>query len=115
MMDKIDTKASKNPLIRAFKEQYMQNQLATLLGEYANEESSSELMKRMSNKKQVVSDIEKGLSAFISGVKPNQYSDKEIIEFYENISLRRNVWISFFDCQDIMKELNFRVLTRSRF
>ena len=48
--------------------------------------------------------------------RSNERDDKkDIAELYENIALRKNVWLSFFNCQKIMDELDFGVLENNRF
>ncbi|NOR54767.1 MAG: hypothetical protein GQ531_01020 [Sulfurovum sp.] len=115
MMYRRDGQLADNALIKVFRTKNNQNTLADLLGEYAKGKEVKEIDNIWKDEKQMVSRIEEALRSFISNVKPGQYSDKEIIEFYENISLRRNVWISFFSCQTMMEALDFKVLERSRF
>jgi len=115
MMYRRDAQYSDNTLIKAFKKENKQSTLANLLGEYAKGKNVNELESAWKDEKQTVPLIETALKSFVSNLKPNQYSDKELIAFYENISLRRNVWISFFSCQKMMEALDFKVLERSRF
>ncbi len=110
-----DAQMSNNPLVKAFREANSKNTLADLLGEYAAGKEVKEIAAIWRDEKKIVTKIEEGLKTFLSDVKPGQYSEKEIIEFYENISLRRNVWLSLFSCQKMMEELDFKVLERSRF
>ena len=112
MMYHRDIQMLDNPLLKAFKKQQEGDSLADLLGEYA---AGKEVDAFWRDEKQIVTKIEDSLKTFISNVKPGQYSEKEIIDFYENISLRRNVWLSLFSCQKMMETLDFKVLERSRF
>jgi len=59
--------------------------------------------------------IEGRLKDFLDTIEFSDHNENEILEFYENISLRRNVWLSLFSCQKIMEELDFKILERSRF
>jgi len=51
----------------------------------------------------------------LSDIDFNAYSEEVISELYENISLRRNVWLAFFSCQEMMEKIDFKILERSRF
>ncbi len=115
MMYHRDIQMLDNPLLKAFKKQRDGASLADLLGEYAAGKDVKEVDTFWRDEKQIVTKIEDLLKDFISNIKPAEYNEKEIIEFYENISLRRNVWLSLFSCQKMMEELDFKVLERSRF
>jgi len=114
MMVKRDLQIIDNPLLQKFQRTHKGETLADLLAQYAEGKTFSELDAFWKDKKKLVGNIEKTLHSFISDIEPGQYSEKEIIEFYENISLRRNVWISLFNIQNSMKTLDFKVLQRSR-
>ena len=115
MMYRRDIKMFDNPLIKEFLEDQKEMTLADLLSQYAEGKNVSEVDAAWKDKKQVIGKIENNLKKFLSEVKHGQYSEKEIIEFYENISLRRNLWLSLFSCQNMMQKLDFSVLERSRF
>lgn len=104
-----------NPLLKQFRDKYKGFFLADLLGEYAAGKNVKEVDPFWRDEVQIVSKIEEALKVFLSEVKYGEYSEKVIIEFYENISLRRNVWLALFNCQKIMETLDFKVLERSRF
>lgn len=104
-----------NPLIKAFVSKNNGASLANLLSQYASGKEVKDIDPVWRDEKQVVGTIERKLKNFFSNMESGQYSEKEVIEFYENISLRRHVWISFFSCQKMMEELDFKVLERSRF
>ncbi len=115
MTVKQNNKGRDNPLIRAFQKKYSGSTLADLIGEYAAGKEVKDIAPVWKDKELIITQIEDGLKGFISNIKPGDYSEKEIIEFYENISLRRNVWLSFFNCQELMEKLDFKVLERNRF
>ena len=115
MTVKQNDKGRENPLIRAFQKKYSESTLADLIGEYAAGKEVKDIEPVWKDKELIITQIEDGLKGFISNIKPGEYSEKEIIEFYENISLRRNVWLSFFNCQNIMEKLDFKVLEKNRF
>lgn len=115
MMYRRDIEMLDNPLIKAFLKEQKELSLANLLSQYTDGKNVSEIDAAWKDEKQIVGKIENNLKKFLSEVKPGQYSEKGIIEFYENISLRRNVWLSLFSCQKMMQELDFKVLQRSRF
>ena len=104
-----------NPLLKAFREKYKGALLADLLGEYAEGKNVSEIDPFWRDQSQIISKIEENLKSFLSEVSYGSYSEKEIIEFYENISLRRNVWLALFNYQQMMESLDFKVLEKSRF
>ena len=115
MMYHRDIQMLDNPLLKSFKKQLHGDSMVNLLGEYATGKDAKELDTFWGDEKQIIAKTEERLKDFISNAKPGQYSEKEIIEFYENISLRRNVWLSLFSCQKMMETLDFKVLERSRF
>lgn len=115
MMHHREIEMIENPLIRGFKETLPESALADLVGAYAQGKDVKDVDPSWRNEKKVIAKIEEQLSHFLHEVKHNDYSEKEIIEFYENISLRRNVWLSLFSCQTMMEKLDFKVLERSRF
>ena len=115
MMYRREVESIENPLIQAFREKHKTLSLATLLESYAKGQNVSDVDAVWRDEKQIIGKIEESLKAFLHDMKPGQYSQKEIIEFYENISLRRNVWASLLSCQKMMEKLEFKVLERSRF
>jgi len=115
MMVKRDLQIIHNPLMKKFQEAHKGETLADLLTQYAQGKNFSQIDTFWKDRQQVVGKIENTLHSFLSDIKPGQYSQDEIIEFYENISLRRNVWISLFNVQKSMEILDFKVLERSRF
>jgi uncharacterized membrane protein YgaE (UPF0421/DUF939 family) len=115
MMYKRELQSIDNPLIQAFRKRHQVISLAALLESYTKGENISELSSVWKDKKQIIEKIEESLKDFLSEMKPGQYSQSEIIEFYENISLRRNVWSSLLSCQKMLETLNFNVLVKSRF
>lgn len=115
MKVKKDDEVRDNPLIKVFQKEYSHTTLSDLLGEYAEGKELKDIDPFWKDETQIITKIENDLKDFISAVKADTYSEKEIIEFYENISLCRNVWLSFFSCQTMMEKLDFKVLERSRF
>jgi hypothetical protein len=115
MMYRREVESIENPLIQAFREKHKTLSLATLLESYAKGQNVSDVDAVWRDEKQIIGKIEESLKAFLHDMEPGQYSQKEIIEFYENISLRRNVWASLLSCQNMMEKLEFKVLERSRF
>jgi hypothetical protein len=115
MMHHRDIQMLDNPLIKVFREKHDGATLADLLGEYSEGKEVKDIDPFWKDEKQILTKIEDSLKVFLSNVEPGQYSEKEIIEFYENISLRRNVWLSLFSCQEMMEALDFKILERSRF
>lgn len=59
--------------------------------------------------------IENALTQALNDIDFQVYSEETIINFYENINLRKNVWTSYFKCKEIAKTLDLQVLKGSRF
>ncbi len=115
MMYEREVQSRHNPLILKIRAQYQSHSLATLLEAYANGHTVSDIDPLWRDKKQIIAKIEDSLKSFLNEMEPEQYSQNEVIEFYENISLRRNVWASLLSCQEMMENLNFKVLENNRF
>lgn len=115
MMHRRDIEMLNNPLIKTFREEYNGATLGDLVGEYAKGKDVKDVDAFWRDEKQIVEKIEERLSAFLHRVKYNEYEEKDMIEFYENISLRRNVWLSLFSCQKMMEKIDFKALEISRF
>jgi len=115
MMHHRDMKMINNPLIKSFREQNDGATLSDLLAEYAEGKDVKDVDPFWRDEEQIVTKIEERLKSFLHDVKYNEYSEKDMIEFYENISLRRNVWLSLFSCQKMMEEIDFTALETSRF
>jgi len=104
-----------NRLVKAFQEEYKGMSLTDLLGEYASGIEVEKVADIWKDEKQLIKVVEDHLGEFFEKIHFSDYQDNEILEFYENISLRRNVWISLFKCQSLMEGLDFKVLERNRF
>ena len=115
MMYRKEIQSMDNPLIQLLREIHSDFNLPTLLEAFANGQDSNTVNAIWKDEKQIIGKIESTLKSLLSSMKPGQYSQSEIIAFYENISLRRNVWDSLLSCQDLLKTLDFKVLERSRF
>lgn len=115
MMYHRDIDIQNNPLLKEFRKKYSGLLLADLLGEYAQGKNAQEIDTFWRDEEQIITKIEENLKLFLTEVDYLKHSEKDIIEFYENISLRRNVWLALFGCQKMMEGLDFKVLERSRF
>ena len=115
MMHRRDIEMIDNPLIKIFREKNDGYPLLDLLGEYAEGKEVKDVDPVWKDKERIVNNIEKKLKNFLLDVNYGQYEEKDIIEFYENISLRRNVWLSLFSCQSIMEKIDFKALETNRF
>ena len=115
MMYRRDIQIKDNPLVKAFREKYKGENLADLLGEYASGKEVKNVAEVWKDEKKLVTLIEDRLEDFLSTIKFSEYDENEIIEFYENLSLRRNVWLSLFSCQNLMEEIDFKALEMNRF
>jgi hypothetical protein len=105
-----------NPLVREFKEKLLaESTLADLVGAYAQGKDVEEVDPLWRDEEKIIIKIEEKLTQFLQEVKYNEHNEKDIIEFYESISLRRNVWYSLFACQKMMERIDFKALETSRF
>ena len=115
MMYRKEIQSMDNKLIQLLRERHTEFNLPTLLETFAKGQNINAVDAIWKNEKHIIEKIEATLKNLLSQMEPGQYNQREIIEFYENISLRRNVWASLLDCQKLMETLDFKVLTRSRF
>ena len=115
MMHRRDIEMIDNPMIKVFRNKNDGHPLLDLLGAYAEGKEVKDIDPVWRDKEQIVSKIEKNLKNFLLEVHYSQYEEKDVIEFYENISLRRNVLLSLFSCQAIMEKIDFKALETSRF
>ncbi len=108
-----------NPLLKRYKVKYNGEILIDLLGDYASGKSASDgdSLREEQNKEQkmVIEKIDESLKEIISGIHSDECSQKERADFYEILSLRRNVWLSFLNCQEMMTKIDFKALEASRF
>jgi hypothetical protein len=115
MLYRRDIEVLRNPLFKAFRQKYSGPLLADLLLEYAEKKDVDEVDPLWRDEVQIIDKIEEDLTQFLRDIDYLAYSEKEIIAFYENISLRRNVWRALLHCQTLMVQLDFKLLERSRF
>jgi len=104
-----------NPLIKQLIATYSLPSLSDLLNEYALGKEVKEIAPFWKDETKTVEKVEESLAQLLDDIDFESYSEEVISEFYENISLRRNVWIAFFSCQRMMEKIDFKALERSRF
>jgi len=104
-----------NPLLKILRKSYTLPYFSDLLGEYAKGKDVEDVNAFWHDKQQTVKAVEESLSKVLADIDFALYSRRDIAELYENISLRRNVWLSLFDSQEMMEELDFNILRQSRF
>ncbi|MEA3434508.1 MAG: FUSC family protein, partial [Campylobacterota bacterium] len=110
-----DLEIKNNPLIPILRKNYTVPSLTDLLDEYVKGKAVKELDPFWRDKEQILKAVEETLSKVLGDIDSEQYTKKEIAELYENISLRKNVWLALFDCQEIMADIDFNTLKQSRF
>ena len=115
MMYRRDIQMKDNTLIKAFRKKYKGMNLTDLLGEYASGKDVKDIAEILRDEKQLVLLIEERMKDFLNTVKFSDHNENEIFEFYENISLRRNVWLTLFNCQKMMEKIDFKALEMNRF
>ena len=104
-----------NPLIKQLMATYSLPSLSDLLNEYALGKEVKDIAPFWKDKQKTIEKVEESLAQLLYDIDFEAYSEETISEFYENISLRRNVWLAFFSCQKMMEKIDFKVLERSRF
>jgi hypothetical protein len=104
-----------NPLLGVFNDTDHGIKLVQLLGEYASGKESNDIEAFWKNKAELVAKTQEKLTRFFDDISPDTYSEQDLIDVYENISLRRNVWLAFLAAQELMETVNFRVLKQNRF
>jgi len=104
-----------NPLIKQLVKTYSLPSLSDLLNEYALGKEVKDIDPFWKDEKETVEKVEESLAQLLYDIDFEAYSEEIISEFYESISLRRNVWLAFFSCQNMMEKIDFKVLERSRF
>jgi len=100
---------------QSLRKDYTLPYLSDLLGEYAKGKKVEEMDDFWKDKDQIIQRVEESLSKMLDKIDFDAYSKKDIAQLYESISLRKNVWLSLFDCEDMMKALDFNILKQSRF
>jgi len=110
-----DLNMKDNPLMQIVRENYTLPYLSDLLGEYTKGKKVDEVNIVWKDKQQTILTVEKYLSKILDNIDFELYAKKDIVQLYENISLRKNVWLSFFTCEKIMQELDLDTLRESRF
>jgi hypothetical protein len=110
-----DVMMKNNPLMQLLRKSYTLPFLSDLLGEYAKGKAVKDVDAFWKDRQQIISSIEASLSNILTPIDFGSYTKQDIAAFYENISLHRNVWLSLFKCQELMKELDLNALKQSRF
>ena len=108
-------KHEKNPLIKAYMSQAPKAPLSSLMRYYQEGHSAIEAESKWKDTDAVIHRIEKNLTDFFNSQDVPSYQGKEILGFYESISMHKNSWRAFFSCQKLMTQIDFNVLKESRF
>lgn len=115
MMYTEEISSTNNALIQRLKEENIKFDLSRVLTQYAQGKEPAEIKSIWRDDQKIIAAIEEHLVDFFSYIEPDKYTPEEMIRFYEFLAIRRNVWVSFFNCQNLMEELDFAILERSRF
>jgi hypothetical protein len=110
-----ELKMNTNPLLVQLKTDYTLPSFADVLGGYALGKDVEDIYPLWKDEKKMAKKAEESLDQILSGIDFNAYSKENIGELYENISLRRNVWLALFSCKTSMEQIDFKVLQRNRF
>ena len=104
-----------NKLILQLRKNYTLPYFTELLKAYASGKNVQEVDIFWKDTSTIVKTVEESLRASLEHIEFEAYSREEIGQMYENISLRRDVWLVLFRCQELMKKLDFKTLEESRF
>ncbi len=115
MMHHKDQQMEDNSIFKIYRSKYNEAMLADLLEGLALGKKDREADSIWSNKKHVIKHIEDNLEDILSEIKHGEYPRKDIIAFYENVNLRKNVWLALFNIQKMMSEIDFKALEMRRF
>ena len=110
-----DQQMKGNSIFKIYSSKYNEAMLADLLEGLALGVEERKTHTIWSNEKHVIKHIEDNLEHILSEIKHGEYPRKDIIEFYENVNLRKNVWLSLFGIQKMMSEIDFKALEMNRF
>ncbi len=104
-----------NPLLENLRVNYVLPSLSELLAEHESSGDTKDINPFFKDEKQTVQKVEESLAKLLLDIDFTAYSNEVISDFYENISLRRDVWLSLFSCQRMMQDIDFIALQKSRF
>jgi len=110
-----DMKMGDNTLIAQLRKNYTLPYFTELVDTYAEGKNVQEVDDFWQDETKIVKQVETSLTQSLESIDFENYTRKEIAQMYENISLRRNVWLYLFKCQKLMKKLDFKTLEESRF
>ena len=115
MTYKLETTSQKSKLLQHFKQNNQILRLEEITALYAQGKDVKDVGSQWKEPQKIIDDIEEQLASFFSQMQSEEYNQEEVIHLYELIALRRNVWVSFFHCQNLLEQLDLKVLERSRF
>ena len=110
-----DMHMRENRLILQLRKNYTLPYFTELLKAYALGKNVQEVDSFWKDTSTIVKTVEESLRDSLEHIEFEAYSREEIGQMYENISLRRDVWLVLFRCQELMKKLDFKTLEESRF
>ena len=110
-----ELKMKNNPLLKIMSNSYTLPYFSDLLALYAKGTNVDDVDPFWKDKTLIVKSVEENLTGVFENIDFEAYDRKDIAALYENLSLRRNMWLSFLECQELMKTLDFNVLKQSRF
>lgn len=110
-----DMHMRENRLILQLRKNYTLPYFTELLKAYALGKNLQEVDSFWKDTSTIVKTVEESLRDSLEHIEFEAYSREEIAQMYENISLRRDVWLVLFRCQELMKKLDFKTLEESRF
>ncbi|MEA2111623.1 MAG: FUSC family protein [Campylobacterota bacterium] len=104
-----------NPLLKILRESYTLPTLSNVLQEHTISHQNTAINSLAQDEQETIQKVEESLNRVLKEINFDLYSKEIISDFYEIISLRKDVWISLFSCQKIMCNIDFAALQRSRF
>ena len=108
IMYQYDQKSSGNSLIKDIKNRYNIPKIGELLDGGLNPGQSDSIEKMMA-------EIQLSLERLLSEIRFDDYKDREIVELYEFINIRSDIWYLVFSLKDKIREINTGDLAKGRF
>jgi len=106
---------AQNPLIQTLYKNYDLPKLPALLAHYTKGKNYESLAPFWQQEEAILKQIETSLKQILEPIDIASHTQKDIVEFYEALALRRVVWELFFQVQNAIKQIDFTHLKRGRF
>lgn len=115
LLNQHQQKMGQNPLLQMLYKHYRLPTLPQLLAHYAKGENYANLDSFWHEEEAIMKSIDKSLQEILEPIDITSYTQKDIVDFYEALALRKVVWELFFQTQQAIKKIDFTHLKRGRF